>query len=142
MHHVKRVLCSLILVAVAIAPDIRADGMVKPRIRAITGFITIDAKSYTSQIQEAVTFLSQVRDAVKAAGYDVAGIRISTQPFPQYTRDLKRADAMALLRGINDLATTLPSIGRPSGRRRASSRRWASAVLTDKATSTSARPRC
>ena len=114
MHHVKRVLCSLILVAVAVAPDIRADGMVKPRIRAITGFITIDAKSYTSQIQEAVTFLSQVRDAVKAAGYDVAGIRISTQPFPQYTRDLKRADAMALLRGINDLATTLrfaPNVG-------------------------------
>ena len=114
MHHVKRVLCSLILVAVAIAPDIRADGMVKPRIRAITGFNTIEAKSYTSQIQEAVTFLSQVRDAVKAAGYDVAGIRISTQPFPQYTRDLKRADAMALLRGINDLATTLrfaPNVG-------------------------------
>jgi uncharacterized protein (UPF0210 family) len=114
MHHVKRLLCSLILVAVAIAPDIRADGTVKPRIRAITGFITIDAKSYTSQIQEAVTFLSQVRDAVKAAGYDVAGIRISTQPFPQYTRDLKRADALALLRGINDLATTLrfaPNVG-------------------------------
>ena len=114
MHHVKRVLCSLLLVAVAIAPDIRADGMVKPRIRAITGFITIDAKSYTSQIQEAVTFLSQVRDAVKAAGYDVAGIRISTQPFPQYTHDLKRADAMAVLRGINDLATTLrfaPNVG-------------------------------
>ncbi|KAF5406720.1 MAG: hypothetical protein Udaeo2_32000 [Candidatus Udaeobacter sp.] len=74
MHHVKRVLCSLILMAVAIALDIRADGMVKPRIRAITGFITIDAKSYTSQIQEAVTFLSQVRDAVKAAGCDVAGL--------------------------------------------------------------------
>ena len=114
MHHVKRVLCSLILVAAAIAPAIRADGTVKPRIRAITGFITIDARSYRSQIQEAVTFLSQVRDAVKAAGYDVAGIRISTQPFPQYTRDLKRADAMALLRGINDLATTLrfaPNVG-------------------------------
>jgi hypothetical protein len=44
-------------------------------VRAITGFITIDAKSYASQIQETVTFLSTVRDAVKAAGYDVAGIR-------------------------------------------------------------------
>ncbi len=114
MHHVKRVLCGLILVAVAIAPAMRADGTVKPRIRAITGFITIDAKSYASQIQEAVTFLSQVRDAVKAAGYDVAGIRISTQPFPQYTRELKRTDAMAVLHGINDLATTLrfaPNVG-------------------------------
>ena len=114
MHHVKRVLCSLVLAAVATAPAIRGDGMVKPRIRAITGFITIDAKSYASQIQETVTFLSQVRDAVKAAGYDVAGIRISTQPFPQYTRGMNRTDAMAMLRGINDLATTLrfaPNVG-------------------------------
>jgi uncharacterized protein (UPF0210 family) len=114
MPHVKRVLCVLILVAVAVAPAVRGDGTVKPRVRAITGFITIDAKSYASQIQEAVTFLSQVRDAVKAAGYDVAGIRISTQPFPQYTRDLNRTDAVAVLHGINDLATTLrfaPNVG-------------------------------
>src|SRR6476661_532439 len=103
MHHLKRVLCGLVLVAVALAPAIRADATVKPRIRAITGFITIDGKSYASQIQEAVTFLSQVRDAVKAAGYDVAGIRISTQPFPQYTRELNHTDAMAVLHGINDL---------------------------------------
>ena len=46
MPHVKRVLCVLILVAVAVAPAIRGDGTVKPRVRAITGFITIDAKSY------------------------------------------------------------------------------------------------
>ena len=114
MHHVKRVLCALALAAVATAPAIRGDGPVKPRIRAITGFITIDAKSYASQIQETVTFLNEVRDAVKAAGYDVAGIRISTQPFPEYTRGLSRADAAALLRGINDLAATLrfaPNVG-------------------------------
>src|ERR1700757_2846768 len=114
MHHVKRVLCALVLGAVAAAPAIRGDGMVKPRIRAITGFITIDAKSYASQIQETVTFLSQVRDAVKAAGYDVAGIRISTQPFPEYTRGLSRTAALQLLNGIGDLATTLrfaPNIG-------------------------------
>src|SRR3954452_3752416 len=100
MQHVKRVLCALVLVAVATAPAIRGDSVVKPRIRAITGFITIDAKSYAAQIQETVTFLSQVRDAVKAAGYDVAGIRISTQPFPEYTRGLSPAEAAALLRGV------------------------------------------
>src|SRR5215510_10245531 len=104
MHRLTRVLCVFALAAVATAPPVRGDGPVKPRIRAITGFITIDAKSYASQIQETVTFLSQVRDAVKAAGYDVAGIRISTQPFPDYTRGLSRADAAAMLRGINDLA--------------------------------------
>ena len=92
----------------------RAADHAKPKVRAITGFITIDAKSYPAQIQETVTFLSQVRDAVKAAGYDVAGIRISTQPFPEYTRGLSRADALAVLRGIDDLAATLrfgPNIG-------------------------------
>jgi uncharacterized protein (UPF0210 family) len=100
--------------AVATPPSIRAADPVKPRVRAITGFITIDAKSYPSQIQETVTFLSTVRDAVKAAGYDVAGIRISTQPFPEYTRGLSRPDAMAMLRNINDLAAQLrfsPNIG-------------------------------
>src|SRR6478672_8820548 len=113
MSQVKRVLCVLALVAL-VAPSIRGDGMVKPKIRAITGFITIDAKSYASQIQETVTFLSRVRDAVKAAGYDVAGIRISTQPFPEYTRGLSRTDAVAVLHAINDLAATLrfaPNVG-------------------------------
>ena len=44
----------------------------KPKVRAITAFITIDAKSYPAQIEETVKFLSEVRDAVKAAGYEVA----------------------------------------------------------------------
>jgi uncharacterized protein (UPF0210 family) len=86
----------------------------KPKIRAITGFITIDAKSYPSQIEDAVAFLSQIRNAEKAAGYDVAGIRISTQPFPQFTRGLSRTEALSVLRGINDLAAKLkfaPNIG-------------------------------
>src|SRR5215472_861176 len=104
MKHVLRIVTAA-LVAVGIMPHVRAaDPLVKPRVRAITGFVTIDAKSYPSQIEETVTFLSRVRDAVKAAGYDVAGIRISTQPFPEYTRGMTRADALATLRGINDLA--------------------------------------
>jgi hypothetical protein len=95
-------------------PAVRGADQVKPRIRAITGFVTIDPKSYPSQIEETVAFLSRVRDAVKAAGYDVAGIRISTQPFPEYTRGLSRADALALLRAFNELASKLrfaPNIG-------------------------------
>ena len=87
---------------------------VKPKVRAITGFVTIDAKSYPAQITDTVKFLHQVGQAVEAAGYQVAGIRISTQPFPQYTRGLSHADALQVLNGINDLAATLkfaPNIG-------------------------------
>ena len=114
MKFLTRTLLTLAALGVATTSSIRAADPVKPRVRAITGFITIDAKSYASQIQETVTFLSTVRDAVKAAGYDVAGIRISTQPFPEYTRGLSRPDAVAMLRHINDLAAQLrfaPNIG-------------------------------
>ncbi|HZR22410.1 MAG TPA: DUF711 family protein, partial [Vicinamibacterales bacterium] len=100
------------MVSLIAMPTARAaDPVVKPRIRAITGFITIDAKNYASQIEETVTFLSRVRDAVKAAGYDVAGIRISTQPFPEFTRGMSRADGLALLKNISDLAAKLRFAG-------------------------------
>jgi uncharacterized protein (UPF0210 family) len=86
----------------------------KPKVRAITGFITIDARSYPSQIEEAAKFLGEVREAVKAGGYEVSGIRISTQPFPEYTRGLSRAEGLKLLRGIDELSVKLkfaPNIG-------------------------------
>jgi uncharacterized protein (UPF0210 family) len=115
MTDMRRLLPALILAAaVGAVPGLRAADPVKPNVRAITGFITIDAKSYPAQITEAVTFLNTVRDAVKAAGYDVAGIRISTQPFPEFTKGLSRADALAVLRGIDELAAKLrfaPNIG-------------------------------
>jgi len=113
MNCPKRILLALVLLT-AVAASLRAADQVKPKVRAITGFVTIDAKSYPAQLEEAVAFLSRVRDAVKAAGYDVAGIRISTQPFPEFTRGLSHDEALAVLRGINDLAATLrfaPNIG-------------------------------
>src|SRR5260370_35564786 len=123
MQQLKRVLSAfaavVVLAIVAAAPALRAADPVKPRVRAITGFVTIDAKSYPSQIQETVTFLGQVRDAVKAAGYDVAGTRISPQPFPEFTRGPSHADALAALSGINDLAPKLrvtPQRGAPRAR--------------------------
>jgi len=108
--NLKRTLILALLTALALY----AADAPKPKVRAITGFVTIDAKSYPAQLQETVKFLSRVRDAVKGAGYDVAGIRISTQPFPEYTRGLSHADALKLLRGIDELAGQLgfsPNIG-------------------------------
>jgi uncharacterized protein (UPF0210 family) len=114
MTQATRILAAIIIAVAIGAPSPRAADAVKPRIRAITGFVTIDAKSYATQLEETAVFLNRVRDAVKAAGYDVAGIRISTQPFPDYTRGLGHDAALAVLRGINDLASTLrfnPNIG-------------------------------
>src|SRR5581483_11881964 len=98
----RRIVLAIVAVlgAAVAVPALRAADPVKPRVRAITGFVTIDAKSYASQIEETVAFLDRVRNAVKAAGYEVAGIRVSTQPFPDFTRGMPRADALALLGAI------------------------------------------
>src|SRR5215472_6003546 len=110
MAHLKRTIIFNVLMALLLP----AAGAPKPKVRAITAFITIDPKSYPAQIEETVKFLSQMRDAVKAAGYDVAGIRISTQPFPESTRGLSHDEALKVLHGIDDLARKLrfaPNIG-------------------------------
>jgi uncharacterized protein (UPF0210 family) len=114
MAYSKRVLSALAVVALVALPALHAVNSPKPKVQAITGFITIDAKSYPSQIEEAVKFLGQVRDGIRGAGYDVAGIRISTQPFPAYIRGLTRVEALRVLRGIDELAGKLgfaPNIG-------------------------------
>ena len=104
MAHSKRILPAIILLAAVSCPALHAADRAKPKVRAVTGFITIDAKSYPSQFEEAAKFLSQVRETIQAAGYEVQGIRITTQPFPEYTRGLSRAEALKVLRGISELA--------------------------------------
>jgi len=101
MAHSKRILPAIIALAAISCPALRAADRAKPKVRAVTGFITIDAKSYPSQFEEAAKFLTQVRETIEGAGYEVQGIRITTQPFPDYTRGLSRADALKLLRGIS-----------------------------------------
>jgi len=104
MVHSKRILPAFVLFAAITCPALRAADRAKPKVRAVTGFITVDAKSYPSQFEEAAKFLNQVRETIQAAGYEVQGIRITTQPFPDYTRGLSRAEALKVLRGISELA--------------------------------------
>ena len=59
MAHAIRILAALLFLTSLEAA--------KPKVRAITGFVTIDAKSYPAQIEETVKFLSQVREAVPEA---------------------------------------------------------------------------
>src|SRR5580692_4197973 len=86
----------------------------RPKVRAITAFIDVDAKNYSHQIDDTVKFLNTVRDSYRTAGWEVETIRIATQPFPQYTKGLSHDEALAVLRGIDALGGKLgftPSIG-------------------------------
>jgi uncharacterized protein (UPF0210 family) len=86
----------------------------RPKVRAITAFINIDAQSYESQYADTMKFLDSARDAYRAAGWDVEGVRIATQPFPQYIRGMKPDTALAFFHKLDELATKLkfnPNIG-------------------------------
>ncbi|HKW26834.1 MAG TPA: DUF711 family protein [Terriglobales bacterium] len=94
--------CLISLLILCAAPF--ASAQVKPRVRAITAFMRIDREHYQAQVQDALSFLQRARSAYQGAGYEVQTLRITTQPFTEYTRGLSREQALAFLRGLDDLA--------------------------------------
>src|SRR5271170_2423762 len=96
-------LASLLLPVTAWA----ADTTKRPQIRTITGFVDLDATNYASEIQATLTFLNQARKTYENAGWVVTGVRITTQPFPEYTRGLSHEQAMKLLSNLSELAGKL-----------------------------------
>jgi uncharacterized protein (UPF0210 family) len=76
-----------------------------PRIRAVTAFIEIDRNNYAAKIEETQKFLAGAKEALNRAGFEGAGGRITTQPFPVYTKGMKREEALALIRKIREAAS-------------------------------------
>ena len=77
----------------------------KPKVRAITAFVRIDRANYRQQVQETLTMLRSAKAAIERSGYEVQSIRITTQPFPEYTKGLSLDEAVAFLREYDALAT-------------------------------------
>lgn len=82
----------------------QAPAPAKPKVRAITGFLTLDRARHQAQLTETVNALRQARRIFEAGGYEVESVRITTQPFPEYTRGLPRAEAVAFFREYDALA--------------------------------------
>ena len=76
----------------------------KPKIRAITAFIKLDPARHEAQIHQTLTFLRGAKSAFEKSGYEVEGVRITTQPFPEYARGLPREDALSFFRAYDGLA--------------------------------------
>ena len=77
----------------------------RPRIRAVTAFIEVDPAKPTAGIEDAQKFLAGAKDALNKAGFDGGGGRITTQPFPRYTKGMKTDDALAMLHKMQDVAS-------------------------------------
>src|SRR6202522_3368271 len=82
------------------ADDVRS----KPKVRAVTAFVRLDCAHYQEQIQETLKFLRQAKAAFEKSGYEVMTIRITTQPFPEYTRAMTDEQVLAFFRDYDALA--------------------------------------
>ena len=76
-----------------------------PNVRAITAFVRIDAQNYPAQMGEAIKFLTAAQAEYTRAGWNVQTVRITTQPFPEYTKGMAKGDAVKLLLAIDAWAT-------------------------------------
>jgi hypothetical protein len=78
--------------------------MEKPKVRTVTAFVRLDRNQYQKQIADALVMLRQAQAAFVQAGYEVQTLRITTQPFPEYVRDLSHEQALALFCNLDSLA--------------------------------------
>jgi uncharacterized protein (UPF0210 family) len=90
--------------AFAFAASATADPPAKPKIRAVTAFIRLDRAQYKSQIADTLKFLRAAKAAFEKTGYEVETIRITTQPFPEYTKGLSVDQALAFFSEYDALA--------------------------------------
>ena len=90
------------LVAAVVAPVSAAPE--KPKIRAITAFIRLDTNQYKQQVADALTMLRKAKARYELAGYEVQTIRITTQPFTEYTHGMSKQDILAFFHDFDILA--------------------------------------
>ena len=76
----------------------------KPKIRAITAFINLDRAQYKEQVADALKMLRRAQTVFESRGYQVQGIRIATQPWPEYTKGLSTQQAVAFFKEYDALA--------------------------------------
>ena len=81
-----------------------AEDAPKPKVRAMTAFLKLDRARYQEQVQDTLRMLRLAKRIVESGGYQVETIRITTQPFPEYTRGLPGAEALRFFRDYDALA--------------------------------------
>jgi len=94
-------IAALFLFAALAAP---ASAQEKPRVRAITAFLRLDPAQFKTQIADAVKFLRNAKARFELAGYEVQTLRITTQPFPEYTSGMSKQEALAFFHELDAIA--------------------------------------
>src|SRR5260370_27686435 len=100
----RTTLTSLLLLLLLVAAKLPSSVQVKPKVRALTAFVRIDASNYEPQIKQALTTLHEAQRAYEQRGYEVETIRITTQPFADIVRGLGDQRVTSLFHSLNALA--------------------------------------
>jgi uncharacterized protein (UPF0210 family) len=109
-----RCIAVALLALAAGAGTSQAADYTKPKVRAITAFVTLERASYARQIAATLAVLREAQRDLEHEGYAVETVRITTQPLADLVRGLSDAEALVYLRELDDLAAKenfLPNIG-------------------------------
>lgn len=96
-------LSALLALALGTAP-VSAEAAERPKVRAVTAFVRLERANYQAQVAEALRVLRRTKTEYETAGYEVQSLRISTQPFPEYTRGMSRAEILNFFHEYDQLA--------------------------------------
>ena len=89
------------LLAAVVMP---ASAQEKPKVRALTAFIRLDTNQYKQQIADTLTMLRKAKARFELSGYEVQTIRVTTQPFTEYTRGMSKQDVLAFFHDFDNVA--------------------------------------
>ncbi len=76
----------------------------RPKIRTVTAFIRVDRAMFQAQVAATLKLLHAAKDALTKAGYEVETIRITTQPFPEYTQGLSAEQTLQFFKDFDKLS--------------------------------------
>ena len=78
---------------------------IRPKVRAITGFVRLDRSGYAHQIAAALQVLHAAQSDFEHQGYQVQTLRLVTQPFGELIAGQSEPEALAFLATLGTLAT-------------------------------------
>jgi uncharacterized protein len=103
-----------LLLAVAGAASAQVQDYTRPKVRAITAFVSLERASYARQIAATLAVLHEAQHDFEQQGYTVESVRITTQPLAELLRGQSDKEALAFLKALDELAAKenfLPNIG-------------------------------
>jgi Uncharacterised ACR (DUF711) len=91
-----------------------AAAALRPKVRAITGFVRLDPAHYVEQVDAALAVLHDAQTEFHSRGYEVETIRLVTQPLAELVQGQTEAQALAFLGKLDALSAQdgfMPDIG-------------------------------